>query len=292
MKPFSERLHERIQQTGSRVCLGLDPRPEAHPLTHPERFGNEETQVAKAVVNYFRAIIEATADAVACYKPQAAFFEALGIPGLSALAQLMADIRALQVPVILDAKRGDIGTTAAAYAQAYLGDSVFAADAITVNPYLGVDSLEPFITQAVSAGRGLFVLVKTSNPGSRDFQDVRLASGQTLYEQVADTLTALAEAHRDPSGYSPVGAVVGATYPRELAALRRRLPHSLLLVPGYGAQGGSAEDVAPAFDERGLGAVVNASRGLTYTTTGDDFAERARQLTLAMRDALNRAIER
>ncbi|MBS3948116.1 MAG: orotidine-5'-phosphate decarboxylase [Dethiobacter sp.] len=292
MKPFSERLHERIQQTGSSVCLGLDPRPEAHPLTHPERFGNDPAQIAKAVVNYFRAIIEATADAVACYKPQTAFFEALGIPGLIALAQLLADIRAIKIPVILDAKRGDISTTAAAYAQAYLGDGVFAADALTVNPYLGVDSLQPFLTQAISAGRGLFVLVKTSNPGSRDFQDTQLASGQTLYEHVADALTALAEAHRDRSGYSPVGAVVGATYPRELAALRRRLPHSLLLVPGYGAQGGSAEDVAPAFDERGLGAVVNASRGLTYTTTGDDFAERARQLTLAMRDALNRAIER
>ncbi|MBS3934158.1 MAG: orotidine-5'-phosphate decarboxylase [Truepera sp.] len=291
MQPFSERLHERIQQTNSRVCLGLDPRPEAHPLTHPERFGSDPAQIAKAVVNYFRAIIEATADAVACYKPQAAFFEALGIPGLIALAQLMADIRAIKIPVILDAKRGDIGTTAAAYAQAYLGDGVFAADALTVNPYLGVDSLEPFITQAVSAGRGLFVLVKTSNPGSRDFQDTRLKSGQTLYEQVADTLTALAEANRDRSGYSPVGAVVGATYPRELAALRRRLPHSLLLVPGYGAQGGSAEDIAPAFDARGLGAVVNASRGLTYTTTGDDFAERTRQLTLAMRDALNHAIQ-
>lgn len=292
MKPFSERLHERIRQTDSRVCLGIDPRPEAHPLTHPERFGNDPAQVAKAVVNYFRAIIEATADTVACYKPQAAFFEALGIPGLIALAQLMADIRALRIPVILDAKRGDIGTTAAAYAQAYLGDGVFAADALTVNPYLGVDSLQPFVTQAVSAGRGLFVLVKTSNPGSRDFQDAPLASSQALYQRVAEAVAELAEVQHDRSGYSPIGAVVGATYPRELAALRRSLPHSLLLVPGYGAQGGSAEEVASAFDEQGLGAVVNASRGLTYTTTGDNFAERARQLTLAMRDDLNRAIQR
>ncbi len=292
MNSFSERLQKRIQQTNSRVCLGLDPRPEAHPLTHPERFGGDPAQVAKAVVNYFRAVIEATADMVACYKPQAAFFEALGIPGLTALAQLLADIRALRVPVILDVKRGDIGSTAAAYAQAYLGDSVFTADAITVNPYLGVDSLQPFVAQAVSAGRGLFVLIKTSNPGSRDFQEARLVGGQALYERVAEAVATLAEAHRDHGGYSPIGAVAGATYPRELAALRQRLPHSLLLVPGYGAQGGSAEDVAPAFDERGLGAVVNASRGLTYTTTGGDFAERARQLTLAMRDALNRAIKR
>lgn len=292
MQPFSERLLARVEQTGSRVCLGIDPRPEAHPLTHPERFGGDPAQTAKAVVRYFRAIIEATSDSVACYKPQAAFFEALGIPGLIALAQLLADIRALEIPVILDAKRGDIGPTAAAYAQAYLGEGVFAADALTVNPYLGLDSLKPLIAQAVRAGRGLFVLVKTSNPGSRDFQDLRLASGEALYERVADALTALAQAHRDAGGYSPIGAVVGATYPQELAALRRRLPHSWLLVPGYGAQGGSAADVAAAFDARGLGAVVNASRALTYTTTADDVAQRAREATLSMRDAINRAIGR
>lgn len=289
-EPFVERLHARIRQTRSRVCLGIDPRPEAHPLTHPERFDHDPAQVAKAVVTYFRAIIEATEELVACYKPQAAFFEALGIPGLIALAQLIADIKARGVPVILDAKRGDIGSTARAYAKSYLADGVFACDALTINPYLGGDSVAPFVETALANQRGVFVLVKTSNPGSADLQDQSLASGQKLFEHVADQVSRWGKAQLGRSRYSPVGAVVGGTHPQHLAALRARLPHSVLLVPGYGAQGAGADDVVHAFDEQGLGAVVNASRALTYNTQDEAIAERARETTLAMRDALNQAI--
>lgn len=284
---FSDRLFDRIQETGSRVCLGIDPRPEAHPLTHPERFDGDPAQVARAVVHYFQAIIEATQGVVACYKLQSAFFEVLGIPGLIALAQLVADVRARGIPVILDAKRGDIGSTAEAYARSYLAQGVFASDALTVNPYLGEDSLEPFVTQAVRADRGLFVLVKTSNPGSRDVQDVFLEDGERLYEHTAALVTRLAEPHRGASGYAPVGAVVGATHPEALKKLRGQLPYSILLVPGYGAQGGGAEGVAGAFDKDGLGAVISSSRALSYTTQEADFAERAREAAVAMNRDIN-----
>lgn len=288
---FTERLFARIRQTDSRVCLGIDPRPEAHPLTHPERFKGDPAQVAKSVVYYFRGIIEATEDIVACYKPQSAFFEALGIPGLIALAQLIADLKERGAPIILDAKRGDIGVSAEAYAKAYLAEGVFSADALTVNPYLGEDGLEPFIRFAKENERGLFVLVKTSNPGSADFQELMTEGGRRLYARVAEKVRVWGESLTDASGYSPLGAVVGATYPDELAELRRALPHSVLLVPGYGAQGASAEDVASAFDDQGLGAVVNASRSLTYITQEDDFPQRTRAATLEMREAINRNLD-
>lgn len=291
-QPFVERLFDRIQKTNSRVCLGIDPRPEAHPLTHPARFDGDPAQVARAVVHYFQAIIQATHENVACYKLQSAFFEALGVPGIIALAQLIADVRARNIPVILDAKRGDIGATAEAYAQSYLANGVFASDALTVNPYLGTDGLEPFVTQANRAERGLFVLVKTSNPGSADVQDAALEGGERVFERIAALVTRLAEPHRGPSGYAPVGAVVGATYPAELKTLRAALPYSVLLVPGYGAQGGGAEDVAGAFDPDGLGAVVSSSRALTYLTEEADFAKRSRRAVAEMNRALTGVLGR
>lgn len=286
---FAERLHARIATLNTRVCLGIDPRPSWHPLTHPDRHGGDPAQVAKAVVNYFRQIIEATQSLVACYKLQSAFFEALGIPGLVAMAQLIADLKSLGIPVLLDAKRGDISETAQAYAEAYLGDGVFGADALTVNPYLGMDGLEPFIAAASARGRGVFVLVKTSNAGSRDFQELETAEGMYLFDHVAYRLAARAR-ELTSGGYTPLGAVVGATYWQELAHLRELLPQSILLLPGYGAQGATAEEVAAAFDDDGLGAIVNASRSLTYLTDGDDFAQRSAAAAQAMRDALNAAL--
>ncbi len=290
-QPFAERLFDRIKKTSSRVCLGIDPRPEAHPSTHPERFEGDPAQTARAVVHYFQAVIQATQGDVACYKLQSAFFEALGVPGIIALAQLIADVRARAIPVILDAKRGDMSTTAEAYARSYLANGVFASDALTVNPYLGAESLEPFITQANRAERGLFVLVKTSNPGGADLQDAVLEGGERVFERVAALVTRLAEPHRGASGYAPVGAVVGATYPADLKTLRAALPYSVLLVPGYGAQGGGAEDVTAAFDQDGLGAVVSSSRALTYLTQDADFAERSREAVAAMNRDINSALE-
>ena len=287
---FAQRVAQRSRELGTHVCLGIDPRPGAHPLTDPQRFEGDPAKTARAVVHYFQAIIEATRDLVACYKLQSAFFEVLGIPGLIALAQLLADLREAGVPVILDAKRGDIGSTSEAYANAYLADGVFNADALTVNPYLGLDTIEPFVETASRNGRGVLVLLKTSNPGSGDLQDLTLEGGEPLWARLAGRLGDLAERTLDERGYTPVGVVAGATYPTQLARIREMLPHSLILVPGYGAQGGSAETVAAAFTEGGL-AVVSASRSLTYRSEDDDFAQLAQNATRVMRDEINRAID-
>jgi orotidine-5'-phosphate decarboxylase len=266
---FSESLKAQARHAGSVVCVGLDPRPAAHPLTHPDAHENAPAEVARAVAAYANAVLDATHDVVACCKPQAAFFEALGLPGLESLAGVLEHARGLGLPVILDAKRGDIGSTAEAYARAYQTDGAVSADALTVNPYLGLDTLEPFIDAAATYGRGLFVLVRTSNPGSATLQELELMAGGTLYQHLADRLAErAAELNRGGHGYGLLGAVGGATAPDQLADLRSRLPHSLLLVPGYGAQGGIADDVMGAFDESGWGAVVNSIRFIMYSPAG------------------------
>ncbi len=246
-------------------------------------------------------LLEATHDVVACCKPQAAFFEALGPAGWEALQQVVARAREFELPVIVDAKRGDIGSTAAAYADAYLADDApFPADALTVNAYLGRDSLAPFVERATATGRGLFVLVKTSNPGGRDLQDLELSSGQPLYLHLASLVqeaSAGAGGGDAAGGYGPVGAVVGATNPSPvIRALRYSMPSSLLLLPGFGAQGAGAVDVVEAFDESGHGAVVSASRSLNYPDAvgaGASLAESvsaARAAAIAMRDAIEGAL--
>jgi orotidine-5'-phosphate decarboxylase len=288
-RPFAERLHARVEATGSVVCLGVDPRPERHPSTHPERHDGDPAKVARAVAAYFRELITAAAEHLACVKVQSAFFERLGIPGLIAMAQVLADVRELGLPVILDAKRGDIGSTAEAYADAYLAAGVFAADALTVQPYLGMDAIEPFVAAAERGHRGVFVLVRTSNPGGADLQDLALAhagtGAVTVADRLADLLTERArELGVDARGYGPLGAVVGGTVPGRLAELRQRLPHSILLVPGFGAQGAGPADVAAAFDPGGYGAIVSASRSLTYLDGDDPPAEAARAAAAMKRD--------
>ncbi len=272
----------------------MDPRPEAHPLT-AGKAGAHAT--AQAVTDYFVAVLDAAHDLVACCKPQSAFFEALGLPGLEALATVMNHARGLDLPVILDAKRGDIGSTAEAYATAYLTEGDLAADALTVNPYLGLDALEPFIAAAEKHGRGLFVLVRTSNPGSADLQEARSPAGEPLYLRLANALAERAAAlPRDAWGYTALGAVVGATHPAASAELRAKLPSSLFLVPGYGAQGGSAADAAHAFDANGWGAVVNAARSITYpagaaaATSLREVGAAARTAAAAMREDLEGAL--
>lgn len=288
-RPFAERLLDRVEATGSVVCLGVDPRPERHPSTHPDRHAGDPAKVARAVAAYFRDVLAAAAEHLACVKVQSAFFERLGIPGLIAMAQVLADAREIGLPAILDAKRGDIGSTAEAYADAYLGSGVFCADALTVQPYLGMDAIEAFVTAAERGHRGVFVLVRTSNPGGADLQDLTLAhagtGAVTVADRLADLLTERArELGVDARGYGPLGAVVGGTVPGRLAQLRQRLPHSLLLVPGFGAQGAGPADAAAAFDASGLGAIVSASRSLTYLDGDDPPAEAARAAEAMKRD--------
>jgi len=291
---FADRLHQRIRVTDSRVCLGIDPRPETSPLTDPAGLDHDRQRVADAVADAYEAVLRETHRYLACCKPQAAFFEALGLEGLSALARLMAVARELDLPIILDAKRGDIGSTAEAYARAYLTDGALAADALTVNPYPGLDTLEPFLQAAQAGERGVFVLVKTSNPGSADLQDLLVRGGLTVHEVLAERLAARAQdLPAGGSGYTALGAVVGATHPEALNALRRRLPRSVLLVPGVGAQGAGPEDVAGAFDAGGLGAVVNASRSLfdveatSLEALASHAADAVQRLQRGINDALN-----
>lgn len=236
-------------------------------------------------------IVEACAPYIAAIKPQLAFFEARGLEGMRALVEVLALARSLGLVTIADAKRGDIGTTSAAYAEAFLGDGDFACDAVTVNPYLGSDALAPFVAR-VRAGRGLFVLVKTSNPSSGEFQDLE-APHRPLWEAVAERVHGWGSDFIGAEGFTPVGAVVGATWPEHARRARELMPDSLILVPGYGVQGASADDSIITARTDGLGAIVNASRSLMYAYlkgSGATPAVAAAAAAASMRSALNNAL--
>lgn len=265
--PFSDRLAEAVLDKGSPLVVGLDPFLDRLPTRLLEQTRREHQDpraaAAAAAQTFFEAVLEDVAPHACAVKPQSAFFEAMGPAGLSCWEALVDRAHELGLLVIGDVKRGDIGSTAAAYVEAHLGGPS-PVDAVTLNPYLGTDSLQPFLKRADSHGAGMFILVRTSNPSAAELQDLALADGRAVHERVAAMVSSWGESRVGRSGYSSVGAVVGATAPRELAQLREALPHAWFLVPGVGAQGGTAADVAAAFDERGLGAVVNSSRGILY----------------------------
>lgn len=268
---FGDTLDEVIRRTGSVICVGLDPRAEQLPTSLRPADLNDWAAVAKAYEIFCLGIIDAVAAHVGVVKPQAAFFEEQGPAGMHALAKIVSHAVKRGLLVVLDGKRNDIGTTAQAYARAYLGShSPWQCDALTVSPYLGRDSIEPFVTRCDETGSGIFVLVKTSNPGGGLLQD-RIADSQPLYRHVAELVTALNASRVGSSGYGPVGAVVGATYPEQLQELRSALPTSPILIPGFGAQGGTAEDVAYGFDARGRGAIVNSSRHILFAYERPEF---------------------
>lgn len=255
------------------MVVGLDPRWEQLPaglksgIDAASRAGRAETYA-----RFCREIVDVVAPLVPAVKPQAAFFEQLGPAGMTALGEVVRYARGRNLLVIVDGKRNDIGSTATAYADGYLGaESAWGADALTINPYLGDDSLTPFVQMAEKRGAGLFVLVKTSNPGGGQFQDLTF-EGRTLYRRVAEHVEQLATQTAGQCGYGIVGAVVGATYAEQLVELRQAMPHTLFLVPGYGSQGGTAKDTAAAFDERGLGAVINNSRGIIFAHERKEYA--------------------
>ncbi len=266
--PFVQRLTDRTLALDTRLCLGLDPRADAY-------------SSRDALRTHTLEVLEACAALVACVKPQLAFYEALGLWGLELLEEVCQAARRLDLPTILDAKRGDIGSTALAYAQAWLAGP-HAGSALTVNPFLGFETLTPFVDTARAHGGAVFVLVKTSNPGQADLQ------GAGISERVADELTRLGG--QEGEGLSGVGAVVGATHPHELAEWRRRLPHAPLLLPGLGAQGASPDSLAGAFLAGGTGAVVSASRGIQYADGLD--VQKAVQAAQTFRNGLNAALAR
>ncbi len=279
---FADRLFSAIKLVGNPVLVGIDPRAEDLPTGFLDRFPNDRAGVAEAFRVFGCGVIDAVAGLAPAVKFQAAFYEMYGPEGMAALDASARQARRLGLIVIIDGKRNDIGSTADAYARAYLGkvpigdrlEPCWEADALTVNPYLGGDGIAPFVKVAAAEDNGLFVLVRTSNASAGDFQDLK-ADGLPLYRHVANRLAAWAGDHRGTSGYSLVGAVVGATYPEQLAELRAALPGIVFLVPGYGAQGGAAADVAAAFDSDGLGAIVNSSRGLTFAYKRPEFAHHA-----------------
>ncbi len=258
---FKDKLLKANKQNKSWLCIGLDPDPELIPKL--------------GVLDFNKAIIEATADLVCAYKPNFAFYEALGVKGLKILEKTIQFIPSI-IPVIGDAKRSDIGNTAKAYAKAIF--TTFACDATTVNPYLGFDSIQPFLEYQ---DKGIFILCRTSNLGALDFQDLRFATGLALYEVVAQKA-------KEWNTYGNIGLVVGATYPEELKRLRQLCPEMTLLIPGIGAQGGDlALAVKYGIDARGEGAIINVSRQILYAASGKDFAKTARRVALEFRDQIN-----
>ncbi|MFB9994227.1 orotidine-5'-phosphate decarboxylase [Deinococcus oregonensis] len=273
LSSFAAAVTERTLTLQTRLCVGLDPRADAYRDTAHLRLHTLD-------------VLEAAAPFAACVKPQLAFFEALGLPGFILLEEVCALARTLGLPVLLDGKRGDIGSTAEAYARAWLGGS-HAGDALTVNPFLGFATLTPFVEAARANGGGIFVLVKTSNPDQADVQ------GSGVSERVAVEVARLnAEevgAEAEAGTYGSVGAVVGATHARDLATFRALMPHALLLLPGLGAQGAAATDLAPAFHAGGTGALASASRGVQYADGLDVAASVA--AAKRFRDELNGALE-
>ena len=275
---FADRLCAAIDAKGSAVVVGLDPRPDSLPpyllAECRAALGETPQAVAEALWRFNRGIIDAVHAVVPAVKPQLAFYERYGVAGLQAYARTAQYAREAGLLVIADGKRNDIGSTASAYAEAFLGASGdFTADALTVNPFLGRDGIQPFVDCARQHGRGVFVLVKTSNPSAGDLQDLRV-NGEPLYEHLGRLVESWGESSRGQSGYSSVGAVVGATWPEQAARLRALMPHTLFLVPGYGAQGATAADVACCFDHRGHGALVNASRSIIFAWRAEPFASR------------------
>jgi orotidine-5'-phosphate decarboxylase len=271
---FTDQLASAVCRLASPVVVGLDPRWEQLPDSFRAGGDASWNTQAKAYATFSNGVVDVVAPLVPAVKIQAAFFEELGPAGMLAMGQVIEHARSRGLLVILDGKRNDIGSTAVAYARGYLGQaSAWRADALTISPYLGDDSLQPFVDVAEERGAGLFVLVKTSNPGSGMLQDL-VADGQKTYRRVARHVELLATETAGESGYGSVGAVVGATYPRQLAELRAAMPHTWFLVPGFGSQGGTAADVAAAFDDRGRGAIVNNSRGILFAHSRREYADR------------------
>ncbi|MFQ3592213.1 MAG: orotidine-5'-phosphate decarboxylase [Gemmataceae bacterium] len=267
MSHFADRLNELIRERGTPLCVGLDPRWEALPLSLRQRFEDTPEGRAAAYELFCARVLDLVAGRVPVIKPQLAFFEACGPAGFVVLQRLTARARQMGALVLLDGKRNDIASTASAYAEAAIG--IWGGDALTVNPYLGTDAVEPFVKAARQRGGGVFVLVRTSNPGAGLFQDL-VCDGKPLYRRVGEQVAQWSRDHLGTDGLGDVGAVVGATYPAELAELRAALPEVIFLVPGSGAQGGSAADVRAAMRSDGLGAIINSSRGILFPFAPDD----------------------
>ena len=307
MKNAIDRLIDKIKEMNNPTVIGLDPRYDMLPECIKNKYGTDLKDICKAILEYNYKLIDSVYDIIPAVKPQIAFYEMFGTDGIEVFSQTCKYAKSKGMIVIADMKRGDIGTTAQGYSNAAIGKtpvgeksySIFDVDFVTVNPYLGTDGIKPFVEDCKKYNKGIFVLVKTSNKSSGELQDLRLENGKTIYEIVAELVNEWGKDLIGEYGYSSISSVVGATYPKQLEELRKIMPASYFLIPGYGAQGGKAEDIALGFDEKGLGGIVNASRSLMCAWksdrwkdnfTDEQFAEATRAEAIRMRDELNQAI--
>lgn len=305
MKNAMDQLINKIKELDNPTVMGLDPRYEMIPKCVINKYSKDLEGVSKAILEYNKALIDQTFDIIPAIKPQIAFYEMLGVEGIKAFEETCRYANQKGMIVIADIKRGDIGSTAAGYSNAYLGRTVieeienpiFDVDFITVNPYMGIDCVKPFIEDCAKYDKGLFILVKTSNPSSGELQDLKLENGKEVYREVAELVEKWGENLRGEYGYSSIAAVVGATYPEQLKQIRDIAPHTYFLIPGYGAQGGSAKDIALGFND-GIGGIVNASRSLMcaykqekWNEQEENYALATREEAIRMKEELNRYIK-
>lgn len=286
-KLIIDKLYERVEERGV-VCLGLDT--DASYI--PQHILSEKS-LDEAIFQFNKEIIDATLDVVACYKVQIAYYEALGLAGLIAYKNTLQYLREKDAIIIADIKRGDIAATASQYAKAHFtGD--FEADFITLSPYMGMDSIEPYMPYMESGKKGVFVLVRTSNKGAEDFENLDIEGGKKLYNEVADKITEAGQTVKGRYGYTAIGGVIGCTHVEEGKEIRNRYSNMFFLIPGYGAQGGTAEDVA-LYLKNGNGGVVNSSRGILLAYKKEnkelEYAECARNEAINMRDDIRAAVK-
>ena len=307
MKNSMDRLIEKIKETNNPTVMGLDPRYEYIPECIRNKYDKSLDGVARSIIEFNENLIDEVKNIIPAVKVQIAFYEMYGLPGMEAFEQTCRYAKEQGMIVIADIKRGDIGTTATAYSSAFIGKTpigeelktIYDVDFVTLNPYMGIDSIKPFIDDCKKYDKGAFILVKTSNPSSGDLQDLKLENGEEIYTRVAKLVENWGEDLRGEYGYSSISAVVGATYPKQLEDLRKIASHTFFLIPGYGAQGGKAEDIALGFDKNGIGGIVNSSRGLICAYKSErwkdefkqeDYAKATRAEAIRMRDELNQAI--
>lgn len=301
-------LIDKIKETNNPTVIGVDTRYDMVPDCVKNKYGTDIKGMCDAMLEYSKALIDATYDIIPAVKLQSAYFEMYGVEGIKVLKTMIDYCKEKGMVVMVDAKRGDIGSTSKGYSNAYLGKNevdgkkigIFDSDFLTVNPYMGSDCVMPFVEDCKEYNKGIFVLVKTSNKSSGEIQDLITEDGETIYTKVGKLVENWGEECRGEYGYSSVSAVVGATYPKQLKELRELMPHTYFLIPGYGAQGGKAEDIALGFDENGLGGIVNATRSLMCAYKSDlwkdkfaeeDYAQATRAEAIRMRDELNSAIK-
>ncbi len=304
-----DRLIEKIKETNNPTVIGVDTRYDMVPDCVKNKYFKDIKGMCSAMLEYSKALIDSTYDIIPAVKLQSAYFEMYGVEGIKLYKEMIDYCKEKDMVVMADVKRGDIGSTSAGYSKAYLGkntinekeEGIFDVDFATVNPYMGSDCINPFVEDCKKYDKGIFVLVKTSNKSSGELQDLKTEDGEEIYKKVAKLVNTWGKDLIGQYGYSSVSAVVGATYPKQLKELRELMPHSYFLIPGYGAQGGKAEDIALGFDENGLGGIVNATRSLMCAYKSnlwkdkfkeEDYAKATRAEAIRMRDELNNAINK